>query len=109
MTWEQFKALAMEHYNDGGDGIIECWNESDFNEYVQEFGPISKNDALAMFADNAAVWDDMAGYADAVTDYGDDDDGCSYDEYETLDDRDSDWRPGDAPWRAPGMSVSDFI
>lgn len=23
--------------------------------------------------------------------------------------RDSDWRPGDAPWEAPGMSVSDFI
>lgn len=23
--------------------------------------------------------------------------------------RDSDWRPGDAPWDAPGMSVSDFI
>ena len=26
-----------------------------------------------------------------------------------YDDRDSDWRPGDAPWNAPGMSVSDFI
>ena len=24
-------------------------------------------------------------------------------------DRSSDWRPGDAPWNAPGMSVSDFI
>lgn len=25
------------------------------------------------------------------------------------DDRMSGWRPGDAPWNAPGMSVSDFI
>lgn len=23
--------------------------------------------------------------------------------------RDSDWRPGDAPWNAPGMSAKDFI
>ena len=25
------------------------------------------------------------------------------------DDYIDDWRPGDAPWNAPGMSVSDFI
>lgn len=28
---------------------------------------------------------------------------------EEADERDSDWRPGDAPWNAPGMSTSDFI
>ena len=26
-----------------------------------------------------------------------------------ADERDSDWRPGDAPWKAPGMSASDFV
>lgn len=28
---------------------------------------------------------------------------------EERDARDSDWRPGDAPWNAPGMSARDFI
>ena len=31
----------------------------------------------------------------------DNNDPCDY--------RDSDWRPGDAPWNAPGMSPNDFI
>lgn len=30
-------------------------------------------------------------------------------EEEVLDDYADEWRPGDAPWNAPGMSVSDFI
>ena len=28
---------------------------------------------------------------------------------EEADRRDSEWRPGDAPWKAPGMSARDFI
>lgn len=30
-------------------------------------------------------------------------------DYEEWDDYDDDWRPGDAPWKAPGMSPSDFV
>ena len=33
----------------------------------------------------------------------------AHQEEEEADGRDSDWRPGDAPWNAPGMSASDFI
>lgn len=33
--------------------------------------------------------------------------GSDWDDWE--DDSNSEWRPGDAPWNAPGMSVSDFI
>lgn len=36
------------------------------------------------------------------------DDYDAYIEYEEYDESD-DWQPGDAPWNAPGMSVSDFI
>ena len=31
------------------------------------------------------------------------------DDFDEYDDRDSDWRPGDAPWKAPGMSARDFV
>ena len=109
MTWNEFYKMAKEHYNNGGDGIVECWTEQDFNEYIQEFGEMTKETALAMFSDNAEVWADMTGYADTTTDNDTNDNYDDYcDEYE-VDDRDSDWRPGDSPWTAPGMSPSDFI
>ena len=32
-----------------------------------------------------------------------------YSEELEMEDESRDWRPGDAPWKAPGMSISDFI
>ena len=32
-----------------------------------------------------------------------------YDEDDEWDASEDDWTPGDAPWKAPGMSMSDFI
>ena len=119
MTWSEFRALAIKNYNNGGDAVIECWTESDFDEYVQEFGPMTQEKALAMFESADEVYRDMTADAQqyreevATDDIGDDDGdgyGCSYDDYEPMaDSRDSDWRPGDAPWKAPGMSPRDFI
>ena len=51
MTYEELIEYARKHYNRGGDGIFECWDERTYNEYVKEFGPITKRKALAMFKD----------------------------------------------------------
>ena len=32
-----------------------------------------------------------------------------YSEELEMEDESRNWRPGDAPWKAPGMSISDFI
>jgi hypothetical protein len=49
MTYKELKAFALEHYNEGGDGVFECWDERTFNEYVAEFGEITEEKAMAMF------------------------------------------------------------
>ena len=49
MTYEELLDYAKQHYNKGGDGIYECWDERTFNEYVSLFGPITKRGALEMF------------------------------------------------------------
>lgn len=49
MTYEELMALALKHYNNGGDGVYECWDRQTFNEYVAEFGEITEKDALVMF------------------------------------------------------------
>ena len=49
MTYEELMTLALKHYNEGGDGVYECWDRQTFNEYVAEFGEITKKDALGMF------------------------------------------------------------
>lgn len=53
MTYEELMAFALKHYNEGGDGLYECWDRHTFDEYVHEFGPITERDALKMFG----VWD----------------------------------------------------
>lgn len=49
LTYEELISLALEYYEKGGDGVYECWDEKYFNEYVETFGPIYKNNALAIF------------------------------------------------------------
>jgi hypothetical protein len=49
MTYKELKKFALEHYEEGGDGVYECWDEKTFNEYVAEFGEITEEKALAMF------------------------------------------------------------
>ena len=58
LTYEELIILAKENYNKGGDGVYECWGKSEFNEWVKEFGPITKKDALEMFRVEYEVWKD---------------------------------------------------
>ena len=55
MTYEELMAFALKHYNDGGDGVYECWDRQTFDEYVAEFGPITERKALSMFHSYNAV------------------------------------------------------
>ena len=50
LTYEELMALAKAHYDKGGDGYVECWDERTFAYFVKEFGPITKARALQMFA-----------------------------------------------------------
>lgn len=50
LTYEEFIALAKENYTKGGDGYVECWDDRTFTYFVKEFGPITKTQALQMFA-----------------------------------------------------------
>ena len=49
MNYEELIAFALEHYNEGGDGVYECWDRRTYEEYIAEFGPITKSKALKMF------------------------------------------------------------
>ena len=49
LTYEELLTFAMEHYWEGGDSIVEAWEETEFNEWVEEFGPLTKEKALKLF------------------------------------------------------------
>ena len=50
LTFVQLMTLAKEHYSKGGGSYAECWDERTFAYFVKEFGPITQNRALEMFA-----------------------------------------------------------
>ena len=50
LTYKEFMELALEHYNEGGDCVYECWEEYQFDDYVKEFGSISKEKAMKLFS-----------------------------------------------------------
>lgn len=61
MTYEELTALALKYYNEGGDGVYECWDKKTFDDYVAEFGSITEKDALKMFGVWETVWNDRKG------------------------------------------------
>lgn len=48
LTYEEFISLGKENYDKGGDAIAECWDKTDFDNHVKEFGPITKADVMGM-------------------------------------------------------------
>lgn len=48
MTYEELIQWGMAHYCEGGDVFVECWSESDYDEYVKMFGPMTKQVAADM-------------------------------------------------------------
>lgn len=62
LTYTDFMKLSLDYYEKGGDGYFECWDEKQFNEYVAEFGPITKKKALEMFKLSQSIDIDMAGW-----------------------------------------------
>lgn len=40
-TYEEVYDLALRNYCHGGDVFVECWERSDFDEYVKEFGAMT--------------------------------------------------------------------
>ena len=46
LSFEGFITLAKQHYNQGGDGIVECWDRAAFEYWVKEFGFMTKKQAL---------------------------------------------------------------
>lgn len=55
LTFEDLQALALQHYNNGGDVIVECWDEQTYDFYVEEFGCITEKVALKIFRTNKAL------------------------------------------------------
>lgn len=49
MSYKEFRAFANEHYCEGGDVIIEYWDERDYNDYTRNFGPMTKAKAWEIF------------------------------------------------------------
>lgn len=55
LTYNEFLDLALKNYTKGGDTYYECWDNRTFDFYVEEFGPITHSDALAMFQSSKSI------------------------------------------------------
>ena len=67
MNYKEFMAYAQKNYNKGGDAIVECWEEKQFDEYVAECGRMTKERADALMGMYEEVRADEEGYADRYT------------------------------------------
>lgn len=61
MTYKEFIEYAKKYYDKGGDGYYECWDERAFDEYVDQFGEITKGRALEMFRTMYRITKDFYG------------------------------------------------
>lgn len=62
LTYEEFMDYAKQHYYKGGDDFYECWEKTEFNYYVENFGEITKRRALDMFRTAYSIQKDRAGW-----------------------------------------------
>lgn len=62
LTYDELMDYAKKHYYKGGDATYECWDERTFNEFVKEFGPITKSRALSMFRFDYEMERERAGW-----------------------------------------------
>ena len=60
LTYQELMDLAKQHYNEGGDRTFECCDKRWFDDYVKQFGPMTKKAALHMFEVDKQI-DDMIG------------------------------------------------
>ena len=58
ITVEEVRKLAMKNYNRGGDGVIECWEDSDIQEAIDD-GMITSAQWLKSFHGFDAVRRDI--------------------------------------------------
>ena len=59
MSFDELYKLALEHYEEGGDSVVECWDENTLREYEAEFGKMTKERALRMFHTIHSVENDI--------------------------------------------------
>ena len=62
LSYAELIEYARMHYAKGGDSVFECWDERTFDDYVKEFGEITKSKALKIFRLYKSVDDDMSGW-----------------------------------------------
>lgn len=46
MDSEELLLMAQYYYNDGGDGVVECWDQQMYDTYTALFGPITYKVAM---------------------------------------------------------------
>ena len=62
MSYEEFIDLAMTNYEKGGDSFVECWEQTEFDEYVSTHGSITKAKARKMFKFELMMQREIAGW-----------------------------------------------
>lgn len=49
LSFGELLTIAKENYAEGGDTVYECWNQSFFDDYVREAGPVYRKDVKSLF------------------------------------------------------------
>lgn len=55
LSYKEFMEYSLQHYNKGGDGYYECWDKQEFDNYVKQFGEITKSKALRMYRTSDSI------------------------------------------------------
>jgi len=55
LSYKECMEDSLKHYNKGGDRYYECWDQQEFDDYVKQFGEITKNKALEMYRTSDSI------------------------------------------------------
>lgn len=111
LTVAEVKSIAMKNYNNGGDAIIECCDDSDIQKLIDE--GLTLKSLFSMFNIRNEEFKAAEYFAGCNSDAENEDvddwgEGVEEEEEEEYHSCGYDYSPS-CPWNAPGMSVKDFI
>lgn len=51
LTVAEVRKYSEDHYNNGGDVVVECWNDRDIEEFIEDGGTVEQLERLFAISD----------------------------------------------------------
>lgn len=68
MTIQEIRTWAEKHYNDGADVIVECWDDEDIQEFLDDNRNLTDAGKYRLLDTYCSIWEDQRAIVEAKED-----------------------------------------